>query len=164
MNHVEAVKTLAIERYLLEEMTQEERDAFEEHYFSCAECGEDARHAATMREGVRSGLADEGSSVGAGERARVLPLPLRPAASGWRSSVVLPWAAAALLASACYQTSKAAAGAPSSGSVRWLHRRCVRRAVARGRSVPGPGGIVTPAVDLGAPLIAIRTSSARRRQ
>src|SRR5260221_6491000 len=96
MNHVEAVKTLAIERYLLEEMTQEERDAFEEHYFSCAECGEDARHAATMREGVRSGLAGEGTSVGTGQRARVLPL--RPAAAGWRSSVALPWAAAALLA------------------------------------------------------------------
>ena len=39
MNHVEAVKTLAIERYLLEEMTPEERDAFEEHFFSCAVIG-----------------------------------------------------------------------------------------------------------------------------
>jgi hypothetical protein len=150
MNHVEAVKTLAIERYLLEEMTQEERDAFEEHYFSCAECGEDARLAATMREGVRSGLAGDGTGVRAGERARVLPM--RPSAAGWRSSVALPWAAAALLAVGLgYQT---VAGPLSS-------RRQVDsfpltpstlRPASRGQEAVvsrGPGGIVTLAVDLG---------------
>ena len=47
MEHVEAVDTLAIERYLLEEMTQQERESFEEHFFSCAECAEDARAAVT---------------------------------------------------------------------------------------------------------------------
>jgi anti-sigma factor RsiW len=150
MNHVEAVKTLAIERYLLEEMTQEERDLFEEHFFSCAECGEDARHAATMRDGVRSGLAGEGTEAGGGERARVLPL--RPAAAGWRSSVALPWAAAAMLAIGLgYQT---VAGPLSSR--RQLDSFALTpstlRPASRGQEAvvsPGPGAIVTLAVDLG---------------
>jgi len=147
MNHVEAVKTLAIERYLLEEMTQEEREAFEEHFFSCTECGEDARHAATMRDGVRSGLAAEG----AGERGRVLPM--RPAAAGWRSSVALPWAAAALLAIGLgYQT----VAGPLLSSRRQLDSFALTpstlRPASRGQEAvvsPGPGAIVTLAVDLG---------------
>lgn len=39
MNHAEATATLAVERYLLKEMTPEERDAFEGHLFECVECG-----------------------------------------------------------------------------------------------------------------------------
>ena len=53
MDHLQAVNTLAIERYLLDEMPREERDSFEEHFFSCVECAEDARVAATMRDGGR---------------------------------------------------------------------------------------------------------------
>jgi hypothetical protein len=150
MNHVEAVKTLAIERYLLEEMTPEERESFEEHFFSCAECGEDARHAATMRDGVRSGLAGEGTGVGAGERGRVLPL--RSAAAGWRSSVALPWAAAALLAIGLgYQTVEGPLLARHQADSIALTPSTLRPA-SRGQEAvvsPGPGGIVTLAVDLG---------------
>lgn len=40
MTHDEAVKTLATERYLLREMNDEQRRAFEEHYLACAECFE----------------------------------------------------------------------------------------------------------------------------
>jgi putative zinc finger protein len=38
MNHQDAVSTLAVERYLLGELKDEERAAFEEHYLNCAEC------------------------------------------------------------------------------------------------------------------------------
>jgi hypothetical protein len=38
MNHKEAVNSLAVERYLLGELKDEERAAFEEHYLNCAEC------------------------------------------------------------------------------------------------------------------------------
>ena len=41
MDHQEVLSTLASERYLLGEMTDTERDSFEEHFFSCAECAED---------------------------------------------------------------------------------------------------------------------------
>jgi len=53
MNHLQAVNTSAAERYLLEEMSELERHAFEDHYFSCADCAEDVRVGALMREGLK---------------------------------------------------------------------------------------------------------------
>jgi hypothetical protein len=43
MNHSEAVKEMAAERYLLDELTPDVRDAFEEHMFDCPECALDVR-------------------------------------------------------------------------------------------------------------------------
>jgi len=43
MNHEEAVQLMAVERYLLDEMTSTLRDEFEEHMFDCAECALDLR-------------------------------------------------------------------------------------------------------------------------
>jgi len=40
MNHEEAISRLAAERYLLGEMKEEDRAAFEEHFLACAECFE----------------------------------------------------------------------------------------------------------------------------
>jgi hypothetical protein len=82
VNHFQAVSSRATERYLLDEMAELERHDFERHYFDCAECAEDLRQASLMREGVRAGLAGGSSSS---------------VWSGWRPSVVLPWAAAAVL-------------------------------------------------------------------
>ena len=48
MDHGEAVKTMAAERYLLQELTPEERDAFEAHYFECQECAMDLRAGAAF--------------------------------------------------------------------------------------------------------------------
>jgi anti-sigma factor RsiW len=95
MNHQQAVQTLASERYLLDEMAELERHAFEEHFFGCAECAADLRAGAVMREGVKAGFiepparaADRTSTVVAfPERRRATPL-----------TVMLPWAAAATLA------------------------------------------------------------------
>ena len=148
MDHVEAVKTLAIERYLLEEMTPEERDSFEAHFFSCAECAGDAREAAAMREGVRGGLAATArATMERGDGPRVIPM--RPAAARWRSSVALPWAAAALLAVGLgYQT--VAGTRPQLGSVALTP--ATLRPAGRGQEAvvsPGPGAILTLAVDLG---------------
>ena len=58
MTHQQAVDTLASERYLLDEMSELERHAFEDHYFSCGECAEDVRAGAVMREGVQASTAD----------------------------------------------------------------------------------------------------------
>jgi hypothetical protein len=43
MNHSEAVKEMAAERYLLDELSPGARDAFEEHLFDCPECALDVR-------------------------------------------------------------------------------------------------------------------------
>jgi hypothetical protein len=151
MDHIEAVKTLAIERYLLEEMTQDERDAFEEHFFSCADCAEDVRHASALRDGVRSGLArSKVASPDANGTARVVAL--RPTGAGWRSSVALPWAAAALLAIGLgYQTLEGPLLARHQADSVALAPSTLRPA-SRGQEAvvsQGPGGIVTLAVDLG---------------
>jgi hypothetical protein len=91
MDHRQAVETLALERYLMGEMADDERDAFEEHFFSCVECADDARTAATMRDAVASGMA--GSEKPRSNRVLRLPAPRRRLAS-----VVIPWAVAASLA------------------------------------------------------------------
>ena len=43
MDHDSAIQTNAVERYLLGEMSADERDLFEAHYFDCAACAEDIR-------------------------------------------------------------------------------------------------------------------------
>src|SRR5690349_16175904 len=43
MDHETAVRTGATERYLLGQLSAEDRDSFEEHYFMCPECAEDVR-------------------------------------------------------------------------------------------------------------------------
>jgi hypothetical protein len=46
MDHQLAVKSQACEKYLLGELSPDLRDAYEEHYFSCAECATQLRMAA----------------------------------------------------------------------------------------------------------------------
>lgn len=150
MDHVEAVNTLAMERYLLEEMPPPERESFEEHYFSCADCAEDARSAAAMRDGAASGLARAEARTTTSEPRGVLPF--RPASQGWRSSVALPWAAAALLAIGVgYQSVEGPLLSRRAADAFPLTPSTLRPA-SRGQEAvasPGPGGIVTLAVDLG---------------
>ncbi len=43
MTHSEATERMATERYLLDELSPEQRDAFEEHMFECQECAMDVR-------------------------------------------------------------------------------------------------------------------------
>lgn len=47
MKH-EDIETLTAERYLLDEMTEEESRAFEEHYFDCSVCADAVRNGATF--------------------------------------------------------------------------------------------------------------------
>ena len=58
MDHDVAVKSEAVERYLLGTMSDEERDAFEEHYFSCPECADEIRTAARFRANAREAFRD----------------------------------------------------------------------------------------------------------
>jgi anti-sigma factor RsiW len=47
MNHEQAMQEMATERYLLDELTPELREAFEEHLFECQDCALDV-HAANV--------------------------------------------------------------------------------------------------------------------
>lgn len=63
MNHQEAENTKATERYLLREMTDQERQAFEDHYLDCPECLESVTFGADFldagRELAREGVIDQ---------------------------------------------------------------------------------------------------------
>lgn len=48
MNHSEALEQMAAERYLLDELTPDAREAFEEHLFGCTECALDLRAGTTF--------------------------------------------------------------------------------------------------------------------
>lgn len=48
MDHGEAIQMMAAERYLLNELTPDERDAFEQHLFGCHECAVDIRAGAAF--------------------------------------------------------------------------------------------------------------------
>jgi hypothetical protein len=52
MDHRNAVSSNASERYLLGEMSEPERFAFEAHYFDCLECAADVRAGAVLARGV----------------------------------------------------------------------------------------------------------------
>lgn len=111
MEHTEAVSIGATERYLLGELGDQECAAFEEHYFSCAQCAADVRAAGEFVEGaahvLRHAAADP--SARAPGRATLLrfprrglsfffPMPLGAAAAlflavgglAWQSFVTLP--------------------------------------------------------------------------
>ena len=48
MNHQEAQRREAVEKYLLEELPPPERDEFEEHFFDCQECASDLKTTAAF--------------------------------------------------------------------------------------------------------------------
>ena len=50
--HRAAVESMAAERYILGEMEPAERDAFEDHFFDCAECSSDVREETKIGAGV----------------------------------------------------------------------------------------------------------------
>jgi hypothetical protein len=56
MDHNQATELTAVERYLLEEMTPQEREQFEEHFFDCQECATDLRATAAFMDSSRNEL------------------------------------------------------------------------------------------------------------
>ncbi len=56
MDHNEAVKSQAAEKYFLGELAGTEREAFEEHFFDCEECAADVKSTAVLVDNVREAL------------------------------------------------------------------------------------------------------------
>src|SRR5688572_10058371 len=100
MDHEQAVKMQAPERYLLNELTQEERDDFEEHYFVCTDCAEEVRAAFTFRDNARAVFASQGDPIGARAPARS---KARRDWFGWLTPSWAPVAATLLLGITLYQ-------------------------------------------------------------
>lgn len=92
MDHNEAIRSMAAEKYVLEELEPGARDAFEEHFFSCTECALDVRAGIAFREHCKVELADV--------PAPVVRVPERKTAGWfqWLRPVIAVPAMAALLA------------------------------------------------------------------
>jgi hypothetical protein len=90
MDHSDALKIQAPEKYLLNELSEEERDSFEDHYFSCAECAGEVRagaiFVANARELVRSSVPTS-----------VVPRAIRAERWNWFGWLQPAWAAAAIV-------------------------------------------------------------------
>lgn len=59
MDHSEAVRLKAAERYLLGELTGDDREQYEEHVFSCSECALDVQAGAAFIDSAREVLVAE---------------------------------------------------------------------------------------------------------
>jgi hypothetical protein len=73
MNHEEAIRTQAAERYLLGEMNEAERDAWEAHFFSCAVCAEELKAGAGFVNAVQDFFASAPARAQTPERKPALP-------------------------------------------------------------------------------------------
>jgi len=54
MDHETAIRLNATERYYLGELSEADRDGFEEHFFSCPECAEDVRALTTFADNAKA--------------------------------------------------------------------------------------------------------------
>lgn len=59
MDHTEAVRLQAAEKYLLGELLNSQYEEYEEHYFDCMYCAEDIKAAVAFMENARQIFRDE---------------------------------------------------------------------------------------------------------
>ena len=88
MDHSEAVAKNMAESYLLGELSEEQREAYEEHYFSCAECAEDVVAGAALVANVKQVLGAEPPLVAVESRSK---------SAGWLAWLRPAYAMAALI-------------------------------------------------------------------
>jgi hypothetical protein len=80
MDHRQATESMAVEKYLLEELTPEARDQFEEHFFDCNECSIELRTAAGFIDAAKKEFkVNPVPRPGAVSRRNSYWAPLRPA-------------------------------------------------------------------------------------
>ena len=53
MEHDQAMEIMAAEKYVLGELRDEEREQFEEHFFSCSHCAQDVKDLCSVADGVK---------------------------------------------------------------------------------------------------------------
>jgi anti-sigma factor RsiW len=56
MDHLDAIRLRAAERYVLKQLTAAEAETFEEHFFSCPECAEEVRWIAMFEDNARKAV------------------------------------------------------------------------------------------------------------
>ena len=123
MTHQHIQDSEVIERYVRQQLTPDERQAFQEHYFACDECFDQvqmsARFIAGVREASRSGVLAAESE----QRAPILPALFYP---NWIRNWAVPALAMSFLVAALLLGTWAF-------SVRRENQRLAREASAQGR-------------------------------
>src|SRR6202007_2952381 len=101
MDHSEAVRLQAAEKYVLGELSPELQEAYEEHFFGCEECAADVKATAVCVSGTREVFSHEAKSAGEPQAAKQWFAWLRPAIAapvlaallviaGYQSFVAIP--------------------------------------------------------------------------
>ena len=104
MDHLEAKRLHAAEKYVLGELSADQHDAYEEHYFDCAECAEDVQATLTFVSAGREVFREEPVPVAVAPRS---PAPRSRWTSWFRPMIAVPAMAVLLLAVGYYsRTSK----------------------------------------------------------
>ncbi len=98
MDHNEAIRLQVAVKYVLGELSQVQRDEYEEHYFDCAECAVDIKALATFADTAREVLRQEKASQFA-----IDTVPARGGWLRWFQPIVAVPAFAALLLIIAYQ-------------------------------------------------------------
>jgi hypothetical protein len=76
MDHTEAVRLQAAEKYLLGELPKAQREEYEEHYFDCPACAEELKTTVTFLESTKQIVRQDSSEV-------IAEKGLAPFAGGW---------------------------------------------------------------------------------
>jgi hypothetical protein len=98
MEHAEAVRRLVAEQYLLGELSEREREDFEEHFFSCSDCLDAVASGAKLVANAKAVLAEDNPST---TRAPVARKNWRSFWTGWRLTPAIAmagWLVAVVLA------------------------------------------------------------------
>lgn len=103
MNHSDAIQRMAIERYLLDELTPEEREAFEEHLFECSECALDLRAGSAFISEAKAQLPEIASQPSRPSLQSTKPAEKKSRWSFWLQPAFAVPAFAVLLAVIAYQ-------------------------------------------------------------
>jgi hypothetical protein len=133
MQHAEAIREMASEKYLLGELTPEQREAFEEHFFDCPECALDVRSGAAFLEHSKTVL-----TAPAAEPVRAAPES--PRAKGWlvwlRPAIAVPVMALLLAVIAVQGYRMRSAGTTSASVAAPQILPAASLLAARGETVP----------------------------
>ena len=102
MDHGEATQMMAAERYLLDELSPEQRDAFEQHLFCCPDCALYIRAGAAFINEARSQLSKDAIAPAASPPASLPRQKKSPWSWLWQPAFAVP-VFATLLAVVAFQ-------------------------------------------------------------
>ena len=98
MDHTEAVRLQAVEKYVLGKLPKDEHAAYEEHYFDCAPCAEEIKATVAFMECVRQVAHEEARELAGARTFAPVASPVSASARGGRFGWLRPAFGAAFVA------------------------------------------------------------------